>query len=85
VRIKDKPADTDAAGKEKEMSKKDKTKTLMLGCVQPVLIHGAMALKDFVGVLVEHCDGKWLFWPSRRILVVPVYDYARKVQTIFHD
>jgi threonyl-tRNA synthetase len=79
----------DEEGKE---SKKAKSKALTPGCARPVMIHRAMAgsIERFVAVLIEHFGGKWPFWLSpRQILVVPVgvgfYDYARKVQSIFHE
>ena len=57
------------------------------GYDRPVMIHRAIygSLERFIGILTEHCAGRWPFWLSpRQVLIIPVAsavnDYCESVQ-----
>jgi threonyl-tRNA synthetase len=65
-----------------EFAGKEKNKTY-----RPVIIHRAIygSLERFIGILIEHLEGKWPLWLSpRQLMVVPVTkkfnDYAESVK-----
>ena len=59
---------------------------------RPVMIHRAIfgSFERFLGILMEHTQGKWPFWLSpRQAMILPVnpssYDYAKKVYSLLYD
>jgi len=60
------------------------------GVDRPIMIHRAIlgSVERFMGILIEHLNGKWPLWLSpRQLLVIPISDkfnkYAELVQGIF--
>ena len=65
-----------------EYAGKEKNKTY-----RPVIIHRAIygSLERFIGILIEHLEGKWPLWLSpRQLMVIPVTkkfnEYAESVK-----